>query len=295
METMKFRILIASWFCALLVGLSGAAAETQWVEDFAQAKKLAQKESKDLLINISGSDWCIWCQRLDQEVFDQDAFRKQAQQDYILVKLDFPRNKPQAPEIKEQNQKLRKQFEKDYGIPGFPTVFLADAQGKAYARTGYQAGGAEAYLKHMAALKDAKPLIDPGAEWLQNHAVAKAKAAALKKDILINFSGSDWCGWCIRLDKEVFDQEYFKTEAPKDFVLLKLDYPRRTPQDPEIKAQNAKLAQEYSSKYNFQGYPSVYLAGPNGEPYNMTGYEAGGPEKYIQNLREMKKNKESKK
>ncbi|MFC1766546.1 hypothetical protein ACFL6U_31265, partial [Planctomycetota bacterium] len=58
-------------------------------------------------------------------------------------------------------------------------------------------------------------------------------------------------------------------------------------------AQNARLQQEYSAKYNFQGFPSVYLAQPSGQPYDMTGYDAGGPEKYIKNLRAMKNKKNS--
>ena len=59
------------------------------------------------------------------------------------------------------------------------------------------------------------------AEWIQNFTDAKAKAKAEKKHLLIDFTGSDWCGWCIKLDEEVFSKEAFKTEAPKHFVLVK--------------------------------------------------------------------------
>ncbi len=291
MNELKRRILIVTCLGTALLGFGSASAETEWVEDFEQAKKLAQEQKKDLLINFSGSDWCGWCIRLDKEVFDHDVFQKEAGKSYVFVKLDFPRRTPQPEAIKKQNQALRAEFKQAYGFPGYPTVYLAGADGQAYARTGYQAGGPEAYLKHLAFLKEAQPLVDPKAQWLEDYEVAKAKAAALNKDILINFSGSDWCGWCIRLDKEVFDQELFKKEAPKDFVLLKLDFPRRSPQDPKIKAQNEKLAREFSSEHSFRGYPTVYVAQANGEPYNKTGYEAGGPEKYLGMLRDMKKNK----
>jgi thioredoxin-related protein len=293
MMNIEHRLWTTLALCVLLSGWSAATAEITWYEDFEAAQKVAREQKKDLLIDFSGSDWCVWCQRLDQEVFDQEAFGKEAGKSFVFVKLDFPRRTEQPAAIKKQNEALRAKFKQAYGFPGYPTVYLAGADGVAYARTGYLRGGPDAYLKHLDFLRTARPLEDPKAQWLENYEVAKAKAEALDKDILINFSGSDWCGWCIRLDREVFDQEYFKQQAPKDFVLLKLDFPRRSPQDPKIKAQNEKLAREYSSKHNFQGYPSIYLARANGEPYAMTGYEAGGPEQYLRNLRDMKKKNSS--
>lgn len=274
--------------------LAVSTVQSAWLEDYAKAKKQAQTEKKDLLLNFGGSDWCVWCQKLDKEVFHKKDFIKQAEKDFVLVHLDFPTRKEQAPALKQQNEKLKAEFTKKYGFPGFPTVFLTDAEGVAYAKTGYQAGGPEAYLENLEKLKKARPLEDPGAEWLENYEVAKAKAAALNKDLLINFSGSDWCGWCIRLDKEVFDQEYFKEHAPNDFVLLKLDFPRRSPQAAYIKAQNEKLYQTYSTQYGLRGFPSIYLAKPNGEPYGMSGYGAGGPENYLKKLLEAKKDQGAK-
>ncbi len=125
---------------------------------------------------------------------------------------------------------------------------------------------------------------DPAADlWMQDFAAAKAKAKAEKKDLLVDFTGSDWCGWCIRLDEEVFSKEAFRTAAPKSFVLVKLDYPQN--QDlvtPEIKKQNDALQVEYS----IQGFPTILLMDDAGRVYAQAGYQEGGPEPYVTMLDE---------
>lgn len=122
--------------------------------------------------------------------------------------------------------------------------------------------------------------------WIQDFAKAKAQAKAENKHLLIDFTGSDWCGWCIKLDKEVFSQEAFQAGAPKDFVLVKLDYPRdESLVTAEIRAQNETLQQQYE----IRGYPTILLTDAEGRPYAQTGYEQGGPEKYMEMLGGMKK------
>ncbi len=123
--------------------------------------------------------------------------------------------------------------------------------------------------------------------WLVSFAKAKAQAAAEKKDILIDFTGSDWCGWCKRLKKEVFTQNEFKSEAPKNFVLLELDYPRNVPQTPEVKAQNAKL----KSTFGISGFPTIVLVDAEGRPYAKTGYQEGGAENYLKHLTKLRTQK----
>ena len=128
-------------------------------------------------------------------------------------------------------------------------------------------------------------LADEG--WIQDFDAAKAKAEKDGKDVLIDFTGSDWCGWCIKLHKEVFEQTGFQTEAPKQFVLLELDFPRTKPQDEKIKKQNAELAKRFS----IEGYPSVILTDSKGRAYARTGYQAGGDQKYLELLAKLKATK----
>ena len=118
--------------------------------------------------------------------------------------------------------------------------------------------------------------------WLTDYEAAKKQAAKEGKDILMDFTGSDWCGWCIRLKKEVFSQEAFKKEAPKHFVLLELDYPRSKQLAAKLKAQNEKLKNAFA----IQGYPTIMLTDATGKAYAKTGYQPGGPEKYISHLGE---------
>ena len=120
-----------------------------WTDDYAQAQATAAQESKDLLLDFTGSDWCHWCQILDQEVFAQDAFQAYAPLNFVLVELDFPRQSQLSEEVAAQNAELAERF----AVQGYPTIILADAQGRAYAQTGYQAGGADAYVQHLESLK----------------------------------------------------------------------------------------------------------------------------------------------
>jgi thioredoxin-related protein len=120
-----------------------------------------------------------------------------------------------------------------------------------------------------------------GEGWLIDFEKAKAQAAAEKKDLLMDFTGSDWCGWCIRLRKEVFDTDEFKAQAPKKYVLLELDYPQdQSKVSDATRAQNDKL----QSQFGIQGYPTIFLADSLGRPYAQLGYEKGGPEAYLKIL-----------
>ncbi len=120
--------------------------------------------------------------------------------------------------------------------------------------------------------------------WLTDLDEGIKVAKAEKKAILVDFTGSDWCGWCIRLKKEVFDQKEFAAVS-KDFVLVELDYPQRKQQSPEEKAKNKVWAE----KFAIEGYPTIMLLNANGEPFAQTGYQAGGPVKYLAHLAELLK------
>ncbi len=116
-----------------------------WTEDWDLALSAAKELKRPVLVNFTGSDWCVWCIRLVNEVFSQDEFYTYAKENLVLLKLDFPKNIAQTEALKKRNNDLQKQF----GIQGFPTILLMDSSGKEIARTGYQKGGAESYIKHL--------------------------------------------------------------------------------------------------------------------------------------------------
>ena len=137
-----------------------------WETNMKKAMEKATKEKKDLLIDFTGSDWCGWCIKLGKEVFSQDVFKKEAPKHFVLVSLDFPQKKKLAEELTKHNKKWMEKL----GVTGFPTIFLTDGKGKPYAKTGYQPGGAEPYLKHLAELRKLRVARD--------EALAKAKRAS---------------------------------------------------------------------------------------------------------------------
>jgi protein disulfide-isomerase len=121
--------------------------------------------------------------------------------------------------------------------------------------------------------------------WLTNLDEAKKEAQAKNRLLLMDFTGSDWCGWCIMLDKEVFSKPEFKEYASKNLVLLELDFPRMKKMPPEITAQNEQLA----VKYGIQGFPTVVVFDSTGKPLGALGYQAGGAPVFIAQLEKLRK------
>ncbi|MDD2228194.1 MAG: thioredoxin family protein [Candidatus Cloacimonetes bacterium] len=121
---------------------------SEWITNYEAALKTAKKTNRPVLVNFTGSDWCSWCIKLVKEVFSQDEFLDYAKENLVLLKLDFPKSLPQTAEEKAANAKLAQQ----YGIQGYPTILLISPEGKEIARTGYQPGGASAYVKHLQSL-----------------------------------------------------------------------------------------------------------------------------------------------
>ena len=120
--------------------------------------------------------------------------------------------------------------------------------------------------------------------WLTDYDAAQKEAQAKNKLLLMDFTGSDWCGWCIMLDKEVFSKPEFKEYANKHLVLLELDFPRSKQLPPETAAQNQKLL----LKYRVQGFPTVVVFDSSGKPLGALGYEAGGPKVFIDYLEKLR-------
>ena len=120
-----------------------------------------------------------------------------------------------------------------------------------------------------------------GDQWLTDMGKAMKLAEKTGKPILVDFSGSDWCGWCMKLDREVFAKKAFKEFAKKELILVLLDFPNRKFMTAEQKKHN----QKWAKKYKVRGYPTVLLLDAKGKVLLRTGYEAGGPANYIKMLK----------
>ena len=147
MKKLLTRFLAA---CAVLaLGASAASAAEGWGSNYAQAAAQAKADNKLLLMDFTGSDWCVWCIKLNKEVFSQPEFKKYAAEHLVLLEVDFPQTKPQPPALAAQNEKLQSK----YGIQGFPTVVVLNPAGKKVGELGYQEGGPKAFIAALEKLK----------------------------------------------------------------------------------------------------------------------------------------------
>jgi protein disulfide-isomerase len=121
--------------------------------------------------------------------------------------------------------------------------------------------------------------------WLTDMAAAQKKAKEEKKMILMDFTGSDWCGWCIKLNKEVFSTKEFADYAKDNLVLVEVDFPRKKKLSDEQKKANDAL----QSKYGAEGFPTIVVLNSEGKQvWKQVGYMPGGPKAWIAKLDEAK-------
>ena len=122
--------------------------------------------------------------------------------------------------------------------------------------------------------------------WTDDFEAAQKQAEKEGKLLLVDFSGSDWCGWCKKLDKEVFAKPEFLKGVKKDFVLVMIDSPR----DKSLLSEKAaKQNPELQKKYRISGYPTVLIMDAAGEVLDQTGYRDGGAKAYVKYLMDVKK------
>ncbi len=121
-------------------------------------------------------------------------------------------------------------------------------------------------------------------EWHTDVKKAVQLSQKENKPLFLFFTGSDWCGWCIRLQKEVFFKPEFVAWAKENVILVELDFPRRKALAPEVQQTNNQLMQ----LFGVRGYPTVWFVKAsekegkiNFEKLGSTGYVAGGPEAWL--------------
>jgi protein disulfide-isomerase len=141
---MNARFICTTLFTFVL-GLAACRAEVNWLTDYDAALKQAKAEDKVVLMDFTGSDWCGWCIKLKGEVFDQPEFEAFAKANLVLVEVDFPRRKAVSASQRAANERLAAR----YGVEGYPSVFVVNAQGRALARLGYEEGGAANFINSL--------------------------------------------------------------------------------------------------------------------------------------------------
>lgn len=121
--------------------------------------------------------------------------------------------------------------------------------------------------------------------WITSYQEAQQEAKASNKLVLLDFTGSDWCGWCKLLDREVFSKPQFKEYASKNLVLVELDFPRTKPMSAALRAENTRLARQYQ----VAGFPTIIVLNGDGRVVGALGYVEGGPDAFIAELEKIRK------
>jgi thiol-disulfide isomerase/thioredoxin len=117
-------------------------------------------------------------------------------------------------------------------------------------------------------------------EWLTDLPTALARAKKENKAVLLDFTGSDWCGWCMKLKSEVFDQFDFAVYANANLIMVEVDFPRRK----TLSLQQMNANENLASKYHIEGYPTIIVLNSDGQQIGQTGYVQGGTGAFLARL-----------
>ena len=127
-----------------------------WKTSFSESVQLSADSGKPILAFFTGSNWCGWCKVLNSKILETPVFVEWAKENVIMLELDFPTDYEQSQEIKDQNQQLQKM----YGITGFPTIIVMDANGKPILQLGYEDVSPDVYAaKIESAIKKSQTLL----------------------------------------------------------------------------------------------------------------------------------------
>lgn len=143
---MKKVIILAFLFLCSL-GFS-----QDWKYNFEEAKKIASEENKNIVMIFSGSDWCAPCMRLDKNIWQSEEFKKEANQKWVLLKLNFPRKK--ANQLSEEQTNHNRDLAEKYNKEGsFPLVIIMQPNGKILGKLGFKNIEPKEYIALMEAFE----------------------------------------------------------------------------------------------------------------------------------------------
>ena len=140
MKRFALLLAVATCFCS-----SAFAAQIQWTENYQEALNESKASSKPIFLFFTGTGWCTWCTKLEKESLHTKTFVDATKDKLIFVKLDFPMNGKQDSATKQQNERLRK----EYNVRGYPSVILIDSNENILGITGYLPGGGKQYADHI--------------------------------------------------------------------------------------------------------------------------------------------------
>lgn len=120
-----------------------------WLTDYRKAQSIVAQTGRDMLLSFTSFDSSDFCQKLDKEIYQADAFKEYAKANLVLVQVDFPTMSELTPELKTQNTSLAEQF----NIRGYPSIVLINAKGQKFGTAKYQSGGPDPFVKEIDQLR----------------------------------------------------------------------------------------------------------------------------------------------
>lgn len=249
----------------------GSRARLALSESLATGVGQARREGKALLLIVSNSRDADSAAKAAALTGNAELVRL-ANARMVSVHLKSPEG------LRGDNLTRRRELARRYGlVDQLDTVAVIDVAGEKVLYTSDSLPAPEDVVK---AVKDVLPVPKYDGSWLDDFAKAQSLAAALNRPMLLDFTGSDWCPWCVKLDNEIFSTQQFKDYAREKLVLVKLDFPQSKTLAPATVAQNRTLA----TKYSVRGYPTVVILDASGTQLGRMGYMEGGPEPFLKKL-----------
>jgi len=230
-----------------------------WLHDLEKGLKKAKQENKPVFIDFT-AEWCGYCKVLDKKTFPDKRVIKESRR-FVMIKFDATRHTPETQAVL-----------KEYQITGFPSLMIIDTKGKRHPLVGYvkpdmlldfMRKAAPSQNKDSATPSNAAaPSEKPSKEeikWVRNLREGLQLARMENKPVMIDMT-ADWCYYCKVLDKKTFPDKRV-VEKSKDFVMIKFDATRQTPEVRDILA-----------KYEVTGFPTLVFVDTKGEVFQLVGY-----------------------
>ena len=233
----------------------------------------AKDQSKPLLLLISDPKKAESAKALETMLTVQD-FVKLANRRLVAVTLKMPVDPDSA------DGKALAAWYEGLKLPRGPVVALIDvAENKLL----YQTTTSPKAEIVLPAIRKALPTMKYDGSWLEDFETAQALAIQLKRPMLLDFTGSDWCGWCMKLEAEVFSTEAFKKAAADGLILVKIDFPKTK----KLPADQQQRNQALATKFSVSGYPTIIVLNSAGVKLGDLGYMAGGPDVFLAALKKI--------
>ncbi len=300
-------------FFIALAGFVLTASAADWQQDFFGSELRDNKGATVSLDRLKGkivgiyfsAHWCPPCRKFTPELVKFYNQLQKRNQPFEIVFVSSDKSEKNMYEYMQETKMdwlalpygspKKNTLSAKFSVSGIPTLVIIDAQGQTITRTGKQdvagdnsktfAKWEKAASKDDSAVASDRPAIS-GAEvglWTQDVAAAQALAAKLQLPLLLNFTGSDWCGWCKLMDRNVFSQDAWKQWAKKNIVLAYID----TPQDKSLVPEKfVERNQQLSQQFAVAGYPTYVLLKADGQSVidRLGASREATPQSFIQDL-----------